>query len=154
MALKTTLWNFHSKFNLVFTTRQFLILKWGKTTRITVYPVLWAEFLQKPGVDFSQFCLIPSKFLSQVHHKQEWFSPKEPKKINLGFLSPNLAFENADARQISAISNLPCIGYRACTCWKVISVYSVHGESMMSAPHQTPHGFPRYFSDRVDSSYE
>jgi hypothetical protein len=25
---------------------------------------------------------------------------------------------------------------------------------MMSAPHQTPHGFPRYRRDRVDSSFE
>ena len=80
MALKTTQWDLNSKFNLVFTIRQFLILKWGKTTRISVYPVLGAEFLQKPGVDFSQFCLIPGKFLSQIHRNQEWFFPKEPKK--------------------------------------------------------------------------
>ena len=82
MALKSTPPDFNSKFGLVFTTRHFLILKWGKTTRISVYPVLGAEFLQKPGVDFSQFCLIPGKFLRQIHHNQELFSPKEPKKIS------------------------------------------------------------------------
>ena len=71
MDLKTTPWDLQSKFGLVFTTRQFLMLKWGKTTSVSVYPVLGAEFLQKPEVDFSQFCLIPGKLLSQVHHNQE-----------------------------------------------------------------------------------
>jgi hypothetical protein len=42
----------------------------------------------------------------------------------------------------------------ACTCWKVLQKHSVHGENMMSALHQTPHGFPRYHRDRVDSSFE
>ena len=107
MALKTTQWNSHSKYNLVFTTRQFLILKRGKTTRISVYPGLGAEFLQKPGVDFNQFCLIPGTFLRHVHRNQDLISFKEKRK--LGFLSPDVAFENADASQISEISNPPCI---------------------------------------------
>ena len=31
---------------------------------------------------------------------------------------------------------------------------SAHGKNMMSALLQTPHGFPRYRSDRIDSSSE
>ena len=33
-------------------------------------------------------------------------------------------------------------------------MHSMHGENMLSALHQPPRGFPRYRSDRVDSSYE
>ena len=87
MALKNTQWDLYSKFNLIFTTKQFLILKWGKTTRISVYPVHGAEFSKKPGVGFSQFCLIPGKFLSQVHRNQDFF-PLKNKKIKSGLPKP------------------------------------------------------------------
>ena len=33
-------------------------------------------------------------------------------------------------------------------------MHSIHGENMMSDLYQQPRGFPMYFSDRVDSSYE